>query len=129
MDQEGFEYLSKRFQQIMEVIYLKGRVTAVEVEEALPGSPTNSTVRTQLRELETRGLVRHTVVKGKFYYEPTLPKPNAAVEAMRRFLKTFADDSLESAFVAMLSAKEADLSEAEATRLRQIIDAAARREG
>jgi len=122
MDTDSDEYLSKRFQQIMEVLYVKGSATAVEVEEALPGSPTNSTVRTQLRELESRGLLRHSVHKGKFYYEPTRPKPNAALEAMRRFLRTFADGSLEQGLVTLLSAKEADLTDADIARLRLIID-------
>ena len=121
------EYLSKRFQQIMDILYVKGRATASDVEDELPGSPTNSTVRTQLRELESRGLLRHTVDRGKFYYEPTRPKPSAAVAAMRRFLQTFVDDSLEQAFVTMLSAKETDLTETDLTRLRQIIDEAEQR--
>lgn len=124
MARQSNEYLSRRFQQIMEVVYAKEKATAAEVEEALPGSTTNSTVRTQLRELEARGLLRHTVEKGKFYYEPTSPKPSAAVAAMRRFLKTFVDGSVEQAFVTLLSAKETDLSESDLDRLRQIIDEA-----
>ena len=124
MAKQGEEYLSRRFQQIMEVIYAKEQATASEVEEALPGSPTNSTVRTQLRELEARGLLRHTVEKGKFYYEPTRPKPSAAVAAMQRFLQTFVDGSIEQAFVTMLSANEADLTDSDLARLREIIDQA-----
>jgi predicted transcriptional regulator len=124
MAKHGDEYLSRRFQQIMEIVYVKERATAADVEEALPGSPTNSTVRTQLRELEGRGLLRHSVEKGRFYYEPTRPKPSAAVAAMRRFLQTFVDGSLEQAFVTMLSAKETDLTEQDLVRLRQIIDEA-----
>jgi len=124
MVKHGDEYLSRRFQQIMEILYEKERAPATEVEEALPGSTTNSTVRTQLRELESRGLLRHTVEKGKFYYEPTRPKPTAAVSAMRRFLQTFVDGSLEQAFVTMLSVKETDLTEMDLARLRQIIDEA-----
>jgi len=124
MARNSEEYLSRRFQQIMEILYVKGRATAAEVEEELPGSPTNATVRTQLRELENRGLLRHTVEKGKFYYEPTRAKPSAAVDAMRRFLQTFVDDSLEQALVTMLSAKETDLTDTDLARLRQIIEEA-----
>jgi len=124
MAKHSDEYLSRRFQQIMEVLYAKERATAAEVEEALPGSPTNSTVRTQLRELESRGLLRHSVEKGKFYYEPTRPKPSAAVAAMQRFLQTFVDGSVEKAFVTMLSAKETDLTDIDLARLREIIDEA-----
>ena len=118
------DYLSKRHQQIMEILYAKGSATATEVEVELPGSPTNATVRTQLRELENRGLLRHTVDKGKFIYEPTQPKPSAAVSAMQRFLKTFVDGSLEQGLVTMLSAMETKLADDELRKLRQIIDQA-----
>lgn len=108
----------------MDIVYAKGRATATDIELELPGTPTNSTVRSQLRELESRGLLSHSVEKGKFYYEPTKPKPSAAVAAMRRFMQTFVDGSIEQAFVTMLSAKETDLTETDLARLRQIIDEA-----
>jgi len=124
MEPTSDEYLSRRFQQIMDILHMKGRATAAEVEKELPDSPSNSTVRTQLRELESRGLLRHTVEKGKFYYETTRPKPSAAVAAMRRFLQTFVDDSLEQGLVTMLSARETALTGPELERLREIIDEA-----
>jgi predicted transcriptional regulator len=120
----GEEYLSKRFQQIMEAIYQKGQATASEIEESLPGSPSNATVRTQLRVLEERGLVKHRVERGKFIYEAVQPKPNAAVAAMRRFLQTFVDGSLEQGLATLLTAKETELGPEDLARLRRIIDEA-----
>lgn len=52
MAKSAQEYLSKRFQEIMEIAYRQGSVTASDLEKQLTGTPSNSTVRTQLRVLE-----------------------------------------------------------------------------
>ena len=50
---------SRRERQIMDILFRLGRATAAEVMAELPGSPSYSTVRTQLRVLEDKGHVRH----------------------------------------------------------------------
>ncbi|HEY3780177.1 MAG TPA: BlaI/MecI/CopY family transcriptional regulator [Fimbriimonadaceae bacterium] len=116
------EYLSKRLQQIMDLVYERGRITAVELEQELPGSLSNSTVRTQLRTLEERGHLRHEDQEGRFVYFPTRLKPNAAKSAMQRFLKTFVSGSAEQALTTLLSAKESELSDSDLVRLQKIIE-------
>ena len=44
--------LTRRERQIMDILFRRGRATAAEVMEELPGEPSYSTVRTQLRVLE-----------------------------------------------------------------------------
>ena len=51
--------LSRRERQIMDILYQLGRATAADLMKALPGEPSDSTVRTQLRVLEHKGHVRH----------------------------------------------------------------------
>src|SRR5437762_1499189 len=51
--------LSRRERQIMDILYRRGRATANEVMADLTGNPRPSTVRTQLRVLESKGPVRH----------------------------------------------------------------------
>ena len=51
--------LTRRERQIVDILYRRGRATAGEVMEELPGEPSYSTVRTQLRVLEEKGHVRH----------------------------------------------------------------------
>lgn len=115
------EYLSRRFQEIMDVAYRQGTITAADLERVLEGNPSNSTVRTQLRILEERGyLVK--VEEGPQSYRPARPKQNAAVAAMQRFLHTFVDGSAELALGTLLKAKQADLSEEELARLQAIIE-------
>ena len=43
------EELTKRERQIMDILYRLGKATAGEVMAELPGEPSYSTVRTQLR--------------------------------------------------------------------------------
>ena len=51
--------LTRRERQIMDILYRRGRATAAEVLEDLPGDTHYSTVRTQLRVLEEKGHVSH----------------------------------------------------------------------
>src|SRR5476649_430857 len=118
------EYLSKRFQEIMDVAYRQGTITAGELETLLAGNPSNSTVRTQLRILEERGQLVRFELDGHYAYRPARPKHNAAVAAMQRFLQTFVDGSVEMALGTLLTAKEADLSDEDLARLQSLIEAA-----
>jgi predicted transcriptional regulator len=124
MTRHGDGYLSKRCQQIMELVYERGSVTATDLEAALPGQPSNSTVRTQLRILEDRGHLKHDEVDGRFVYSPTRPREAEATSAMQRFLKTFFDGSVEGAFATLLSAKERSLTQEELDRLSRMIEEA-----
>lgn len=125
MPHERHEYLSKRFQQIMDLAFEKGPISAADLERLLPGEPANSTVRTQLRQLEERGLLKHYEEDGRFLYLPTASPQSAAKVAMRKFLRSYFKDSLELAFTTLISAKEADIDDEELARLHKIIDEAA----
>ena len=118
------EYLSKRLQQVMEEIYRRGRVTATELQKALPWQPTNSTTRTHLRILEERGLLGHEEIDGKFVYFSIHEPPTAAKSALRRMLDTFFGGSTEAAFAALLDVRDTELSQAEFDRLQELIDQA-----
>jgi len=117
-------YLSKRFQEIMDIAYRQGTVNAADLERLLTGNPSNSTVRTQLRVLEERGHLVRFEQDGHYAFRPARPKQNAAVAAMQRFLQTFVDGSVEMALGTLLTAKEADLSDADLARLQALIEAA-----
>ena len=118
------EYLSKRFQEIMDVAYRQGTITATDLERQLDGNPSNSTVLTQLRVLEQRGFLIRFDQDGHYAFRPARPRQNAAVAAMQRFLQTFVDGSVEMALGTLLTAKEADLSDEELDRLQALIETA-----
>src|SRR3954467_5201168 len=87
--------LSRRERQIMDVLYRRGRATAAEVMADLPGEPTDSTVRTQLRVLEQKGQVRHDEEGLRFIYSPAVPRRTARKSALKHLVQTFFDGSAE----------------------------------
>ena len=118
------DYLNPREQQIMEAAFRRRRITAADLEEVLPGRPSNSTVRTLLRILESRGHLTHVEEEGRFVYLPTRPRANAARSALDGVLHTFFEDSVEQAFAALLSARESRLTPDDLDRLSELIQRA-----
>lgn len=120
--------LSRRERQIMDILYRLGRATAGEVMSELSGSPSYSTVRTQLRVLESKGHVRHEEEGLRYVYVPALPRATARKSALRHLVDTFFDGSTEKVVAALLGGEAARLSDEELRRLADMI-AKARKEG
>jgi predicted transcriptional regulator len=81
--------LSRRERQIMDILYRLGRATANEVMAELPGDLNYSTVRTQLRVLESKGHVRHEEQGLRYIYMPSVPRHAIRKSALQHLLKTF----------------------------------------
>lgn len=116
--------LTRRERQIMDIIYKRGRVTANEVLEDLPGTPHYSTVRTQLRVLEEKGHVTHEEDGVRYVYMPAMPRRAARKSALRHLVDTFFDGSAEQVVAAVLGGEGAKLSEDELDRIAELIDKA-----
>ena len=109
--------LSRRERQIMDILYRRGRATGVEVMEDLPGNPSYSTVRTQLRVLEKKGHVRHEEHGAKFIYLPAVHRRAARKSALRHLVETFFDGSVENVVGALLGGEGARVTEEELARI------------
>src|SRR4030095_2010780 len=105
--------LSRRARQIMDILYRRRRATAAEVMAALPGEPSDSTVRTQLRVLEEKGHARHEEQGLRYVYAPAVPRHAARKSALRHVVDTFFDGSLEKTVAALLGGEGARLSDDE----------------
>jgi predicted transcriptional regulator len=119
--------LSRRERQIMDILYRRGRATAGEVMEELPGDPSYSTVRAQLRVLEDKGHVTHQEEGLRYVYAPAVPRHAARKSALRHLIDTFFDGSAEKAVSALLGGEAARLTDAELERIAATI-AKARKE-
>ena len=113
--------LTRRERQIMDVLFRRGRATASDVMAELPGNPTSSTVRTQLRVLEDKGHIRHEEEGLRFVYIPVVARHTARKSALRHLLETFFDGSTEKAVAALLGGEASRLSEDELERIAQLI--------
>src|SRR6187431_2481284 len=85
--------LTRRERQIVDILYRRGRATAGEVMDELPGQPSYSTVRTQLRVLEEKGHVRHEEQGLRYVYMAAVPRGAARKSALRHLIDTFFDGS------------------------------------
>jgi len=113
--------LSRRERQIMDILYRRGRATASEVMGDLPGEPSYSTVRTQLRVLEDKGHVRHEEDGARYVYVPATPRRAARKSALRHLVDTFFDGSAEQTVAALLGGEGARLSEEELDRIAKLV--------
>jgi BlaI family transcriptional regulator, penicillinase repressor len=116
--------LSRRERQIMDILYRLGRATANDVMSELPGEPHYSTVRTQLRVLESKGHVRHEEQGLRFIYTPTIPRYAVRQSALRHLIETFFEGSAEKMLSTLLGPEGSKLSEEELDRLARLIDKA-----
>ena len=116
--------LTRRERQIMDILYRRGRATATEVMDELPGNPHYSTVRTQLRVLEEKGHVTHEEQGLKYVYVPATPRRAARKSALRHLVDTFFDGSAEQVVAAVLGGEGAKLSDEELDRIAELVDRA-----
>jgi predicted transcriptional regulator len=120
--------LSRRERQIMDILYRLGTATAAQVMRALPGDPAYSTVRTQLRVLESKGHVRHDEDGLRYVYSPALPRRSASRSALRHLVDTFFDGSTEKVVAALLGADRGRVTAEELERIAALVEQA-RKEG
>ena len=113
--------LSRRERQIMDILFRRGRAPASVVREELPGDPSSSTVRTQLRVLESKGHVRHEEEGLRYVYLPVTPRRAARRSALRHLVETFFDGSAEQAVAALLGGEARSLTEVELDRIARLV--------
>src|SRR5689334_15796683 len=113
--------LSRRERQIMDILFRRGRATAAEVMADLPGEPTSSTVRTQLRILEEKGHVRHEEEGLRYVYFPVVTRTAARRSALRHLVDTFFEGSTEKAVAALLGGESSRISEEELDRIADMV--------
>ena len=113
--------LSRRERQIMDTLYQLGRATAGDLMRALPGEPSDSTVRTQLRVLEAKGHVRHEEEGLRYVYLPVVPRRVVRKSALKHLVNTFFDGSVEKVVAALLGPDGGRLSDEELDRIAEIV--------
>ena len=121
-------WMSRRERQVLDTLYALGGASAAEVLEAMTDPPSYSAVRTHLRILTEKGMVRFTKDGARYVYEPVIGRENAAKTTLGQVVQTFFEGSVADAVVTLVSENEADLTDAELDRLAELIDKARRLE-
>src|SRR5215471_15770425 len=121
MTKPALPSLSRRERQIMDALYRRGRATAAEVMDDLPGEPSYSTVRAQLRVLEDKGHVTHEEQGPRYVYAPAVSRLAARKSALRHLVQTFFDGSAENLVAAILGNEASKLSDDQLDRIADLV--------
>ena len=118
--------LGARERQILDVIYSLGEASVGDVHERLPDAPSYSAVRTMIRLLESKGLLKHREEGTKYIYRPTQSKDSASKKALSHIVKTFFSGSTSDAVAALFDSE--NLSRDDLDKIEDLISEA-RKEG
>ena len=119
--------LSRREQEVLDIVYARGHATAAEVREAMDDAPTDAAVRTTLRTLVAKGHLLIEQDGPRYDYSPTVPRETARRSELRHVLRTFFGGSTESALATLLDLRPGELDDETGRRLKQLIDKAAKK--
>jgi len=118
--------LGARERQIMDAIFELGEASVGDVLERLKDPPSYSSVRTMIRLLESKKLLKHRREGTKYVYQPTQSRTVASKSALKHLMTTFFSGSAPDAVAAILDSEQ--LSATDLARIEKMIDDA-RRDG
>ena len=115
------EPLSPAQNEIMEIVWEKGEVAAIEVRELLADERelARETVRTVLQRMEDKGWLKHRVVGRTYFYSAAVPRDATAGQKVIELIDTVCGGSPERLMTALLDYR--GLSAGEAARIEALI--------
>jgi len=113
--------------RVMKALWQDEPATAQQLGDRLGATSNDSTVRTILRILEQKGFVRHEKEGRAYVYRSLARREQVQQSALRQLMRRFFDDSPRALVQNLLSADE--LSAAEVSEVRRLLDARKRGEG
>ena len=116
--------LARRERQIMDVVHLLGEATVSEVREKLSDPPSYSAVRTMIRHLETKGLLKHRQEGKRYVYRTIQSRVSASRSALKKLLDVFFAGSASDAVAAILDVQGDQIDQAELDRIADLIQQA-----
>jgi len=113
--------LARRERQIMDVIHLLSEATVSAVREKLSDPPSYSAVRTMIRHLESKGLLKHRQDGKRYVYRATQSRVAASRSALKKLLDVFFAGSPSDAVAAILDVHGKQIDQAELDRIDALI--------
>ena len=121
--------LSRRERQVMDILHRRGEATVAEIMDDLPDPPTYSAVRSVLRILGEKDLIKHKEDGPRYVYYPATDTERAREDMLAHVVSTYFAGSPEQAVTALLRMSDVDLADADVARLRDAIRRARAQEG
>lgn len=113
--------LTRRERQVMDILHRRREATVAEIMDELPDPPTYSAVRSVLRILGEKGLVRFREDGHRYVYFPAQPEETARETALAHVVRTYFAGSHEQAAAALLGMSDVGLSDDDVRRLRELV--------
>jgi predicted transcriptional regulator len=113
--------LSRRERQVMDILHRRAEATVAEIMEELPDPPTYSAVRSVLRILGEKGLIRYKEDGPRYVYFPAQDTEAARDDVLAHVVRTYFAGAPEQAVTALLRMSDVDMSEGDIERLRERI--------
>lgn len=110
--------LTRRERQVMDILHRRGPSTVSEIMEELPDPPTYSAVRSILRILSEKDVVRYREDGPRYVYLPSESAERSQESALAHVVETYFAGSTEQAITALLRLSDADIGEKEIEKLR-----------
>lgn len=111
----------------MDVIHRRGKATVGEIQEEIGDDATYSAIRSALRLLREKAVIRHEHDGKKYVYMPAMSAHEARRSALDHLMKTFFEGSHAGTVSAILEMSDRDLPEDELERLEELIRGARER--
>lgn len=105
----------------MDVIHRRGKATVGEIQEEIGEDATYSAIRSALRLLRQKNVIRYEHDRKKYVYMPAMSASDARRSALDHLMKTFFEGSEASTVSAILEMADRDLPEGELERLEELI--------
>lgn len=105
----------------MDILHRRGEATVADIMADLPDPPTYSAVRSVLRILGEKSLIRYKEDGTRYVYYPAQEPETARETALAHVVSTYFGGSPEQAVTALLRMSDVDVSDADVARLRDAI--------
>jgi predicted transcriptional regulator len=113
--------LSRRERQVMDILHRRNEATVAEIMADLPDPPTYSAVRSVLRILGEKDLIRYKEDGPRYIYYPAQDTETARDDVLAHVVRTYFAGSPEQAVTALLRMSDVDMKDGEIERLRETI--------
>ena len=113
--------LSRRERQVMDILHRRTEATVAEIMAELPDPPTYSAVRSVLRILGEKDLIRYKEDGPRYVYYPSQDTETARDDVLAHVVRTYFAGSPEQAVTALLRMSDVDMKDGEIERLRETI--------
>jgi predicted transcriptional regulator len=120
-ESESATPLSRRERQVMDILHRRGEATVSEIMGDLPDPPTYSAVRSVLRILGEKDLIKYKEDGPRYVYFPAQATETAREDVLAHVVRTYFAGSPEQAVTALLRMSDVDMSDSEIERLRNTI--------